>query len=224
MCRVCDVCVGGEGEEGRGLRAVCVRVARCVCLLRVFVWVGGWVGGCVACVGVCGVGRRGSGGVDAGTAWDCSGDPAALFRWFGAREPSPLPLSDSRVLPLLFLPSERPALKTGLSPLLTPRFLNWRAGGLLDWHERSTQKLGKQDWWVESHELGLRQLEKTWRVGLDICNCACLANSVRQVHVLEYAYLQSHQDGKSKVGGPLRRSWLGRTEDLATTRFAQTSS
>ena len=84
------------------------------------------------------------------------------------------------------------------------RFLKRRSRGLLDWHRlwRSTVKLGKQCWRVESHELGLRQSERAVCCdGLDICNCACWEDVVRQVHGVESAYIQRHQDNKEKGKG-----------------------
>ena len=97
-----------------------------------------------------------------------------------------------------------PALRVGLS-LLFARMVHTipepASGTFTGWHRfwRSTLKLGKQDWKVASHELSLRQLERAvCCAGLDICNCACLEDVVRQVQTVEYAHLQSHQDGKGK--------------------------
>ena len=61
---------------------------------------------------------------------------------------------------------------------------------------------GKQCWGVESHEFDLRQLERAGCCDeLDICNCACLEDVIRQVQMVECAYLQSHQDNKEKGKG-----------------------
>ena len=79
--------------------------------------------------------------------------------------------------------------------------VSWPARGPLHWHRfwRSTLKLGKQDWRVELHELGLRQLERAGCFdGLDICDCAYLEDVVRQVQTVQCAYLQSHQDNLVK--------------------------
>ena len=58
----------------------------------------------------------------------------------------------------------------------------------------------KQDWGAESHELCLRQRASCYD-GLDICHCTCLEDVVRQVQMVEYAHLQSHQDKKGKGKG-----------------------
>ena len=83
----------------------------------------------------------------------------------------------------------------------------------------STAKLEKREWGVEFHELGSRQLERAGCYGgPDICNCACLEDVVRQVQMVECAYLQSHQNntggGKGRFGIALSPE---RTESRATT-------
>ena len=108
------------------------------------------------------------------------------------------PLNDSRVLLLHFCLSELTRLDARFGcgvkvsnylltetnaeywPVAGPRTLSWcarflnrRSGGPLGRHQfwRSTLKLEKQDWGVESRELGLRQLERARGYdGHDICN------------------------------------------------------
>ena len=106
------------------------------------------------------------GAVDAGTAYDYSGDKVVVLRWVGPGEPPPLSLNDSRVLPLAFLPFEADRARRKFRvwrevvELLTEtnaedwlvagpralswcvRFLNQRSGPLdWDWFWRSTLEL-----------------------------------------------------------------------------------
>ena len=50
--------------------------------------------------------------------------------------------------------------------------------------------------------MGLRQLETAGCYDeLDICTCACLEDVVREVQLVECAYVQSHQENQDKGKG-----------------------
>ena len=73
----------------------------------------------------------------------------------------------------------------------------------MDWHRfwRSVHQLKKADWGVELHELAMRMLARAGEFdGLEVCNLACIEDLLRQVQLIEYAYLQESDSGSKGDG------------------------
>ena len=86
----------------------------------------------------------------------------------------------------------------------------------MDWHRfwRSVHQLKKTDWGVELHELAMRMLGRAGEFdGLEVCNLACIEDLLRQVQLIEYAYLQESDGGGGSKKDPKGKGRPGLYEE-----------